>query len=186
MSIFGKPSPGSESEFPAGHASCSSSSSSIGEDSDLSDGEGGESVMDEAQSKFNGGGAFDSLQALEEVLPMRRGISSFYGGKSKSFASLSCAASVKDLAKAENAYTRRRRNLMASSCHVWDRSHRGAGILRGGVHKKSMRASRSTLALAVAISRSSSSNSNVSSEESSGAPSVSAQLAAQARVLVDY
>ncbi|CAM8919740.1 unnamed protein product [Rhodiola kirilowii] len=146
----------------------SSSSSSIGKNSDLIDEEeGGDVSKDEVQSKFNGG-AFDSLQALEEVLPMRRGISSFYSGKSKSFASLSCLTSVKEIAKPENVYSRRRRNLMASASHVWDRNHRSVAALRssgGGIYKKSMQTSRSTLALGVAMSRSSSSDSNGSSEE---------------------
>uniref|UniRef100_A0A7N0VE11 Uncharacterized protein n=1 Tax=Kalanchoe fedtschenkoi TaxID=63787 RepID=A0A7N0VE11_KALFE len=158
VSVFGK--------FPAGEDFCaSSSSSSIGKNSDEEE-EGGESKENEAQSKFNGG-TFDSLQALEEVLPVRRGISSFYSGKSKSFASLSYVTSAKEIGKPENAYSRKRRNLMASASHVWDRSHRSMALLRGGIQKKSMHTSRSTLALAVAMSRSSSSSDgNGSSEES--------------------
>lgn len=46
----------------------------------------------------------------------RRGISNFYNGKSKSFTSLAdstTSSSIQDIAKPENAYTRKRRNLGA-------------------------------------------------------------------------
>ncbi|KAG0470989.1 hypothetical protein HPP92_015535 [Vanilla planifolia] len=53
----------------------------------------------------------------------RRGISKFYCGKSKSFASLSDAisnlSSAKELGKPENAYSRKRKNLLALSC-MWE------------------------------------------------------------------
>lgn len=99
----------------------------------------------------------------------RRGISQFYNGKSKSFTSLGDAAStpsVKDLVKPENAYTRRRRNLMAFN-HVWDKN-RSYPPLRsngGGISKRTMSLSRSALALAVAMSNSDSSSS-ITSEDS--------------------
>ena len=93
----------------------------------------------------------------------RRGISRFYSGKSKSFTSLadaSTSASSKDLAKPENAYNRRRRNLLAYN-HVWDKNRnfplRSNG---GGISKKLAATSRSTLALAVAMSGSDGNNSS--------------------------
>ncbi|KAK8295014.1 hypothetical protein V6Z11_D05G036400 [Gossypium hirsutum] len=49
---------------------------------------------------------------------LRKGISKFYGGKSKSFTSLADAAavsSVKDFAKPEDPYNRKRKNLLARS-----------------------------------------------------------------------
>ncbi|KAL2471922.1 Uncharacterized protein Adt_40058 [Abeliophyllum distichum] len=69
--------------------SCNSASesSSIGKNSDIS-----EKSLDnfdeneEVQSSYKG--PLDAMDALEEVLPIRRGISRFYNGKSKSFASL--------------------------------------------------------------------------------------------------
>ncbi|XP_024967159.1 uncharacterized protein LOC112507012 [Cynara cardunculus var. scolymus] len=95
----------------------SSSSSSIGEDSD-------EEREGDAESRYrydqhNNNGSFDdAIQALEEALPIRKGISTFYNGKSKSFTSLadvwpSTTSSIQDIAKPENAYTRKRRNLGA-------------------------------------------------------------------------
>ncbi|KAL9659192.1 hypothetical protein QQ045_027705 [Rhodiola kirilowii] len=110
------------------------------------------------------------MSAKTDLIGYRRGISSFYSGKSKSFASLSCLTSVKEIPKPENAYSRTRRHLMASASHVWDRNHRSVAALRssgGGIYKKSMQTSRSTLALGAAMSLKSSSDSNGSSEESS-------------------
>jgi hypothetical protein len=97
----------------------------------------------------------------------RRGISKFYDGKSKSFMSLADAASfpsVKDIAKPENAYARRRRNLMAFN-HVWDKNRNF--LLRsngGGVSKRTISLNRSAVALAFATNYDSSSS--CTSEES--------------------
>ncbi|OAP02421.1 hypothetical protein AXX17_AT3G37350 [Arabidopsis thaliana] len=100
--------------------SSSTSSDSIGENSD--DDEGGEN---EIESSYNG--PLDMMESLEEALPIKRAISKFYKGKSKSFMSLSETSSlpVKDLTKPENLYSRRRRNLL---------SHRICS--RGGISKK--------------------------------------------------
>ncbi|EEF46149.1 protein OXIDATIVE STRESS 3 LIKE 2 [Ricinus communis] len=133
----------------------SSTTSSIGKNSDLSS--NGENCEDEneVQSAFKG--TLDAMDALEEALSMRRGISKFYNGKSKSFTSLAEASSsscIKEITKPENAYTRRRRNLLAFN-HVWDKNrsfpHRSNG---GGISKRPISSSKSTLALAVAMSSS--------------------------------
>ncbi|MBA0657805.1 hypothetical protein Goklo_010068 [Gossypium klotzschianum] len=97
----------------------SCSSSSIGRNSDDS----GESPSDdddspepEVQSQLKG--PLDTMDALQEILPLRKGISKFYNGKSKSFTSLADAAavfSVKDFAKPEDPYNRKRKNLLARS-----------------------------------------------------------------------
>ncbi|KAI4337193.1 hypothetical protein L6164_015639 [Bauhinia variegata] len=138
----------------------SSTTSSIGRNSDLSsersmgDEDCGEN---EAQSTYKG--PLDMMDSLEEVLPIRRGISKFYNGKSKSFTSLADASSCKEIAKPENGYTRRRRNLMAFN-HVWDKNRNFP--LRsnsGGISKRTISSSRSALALAFAIDRSDSSRS---------------------------
>lgn len=99
----------------------------------------------------------------------RRGISNFYNGKSKSFTSLTEASSssnIKDIAKAENAYTRKRRNLLAFN-HVWEKNRnfplKSHG---GGISKRPLSSSRSTLAFAVAMSSSSSESISNSSEDS--------------------
>ncbi|KAL0372221.1 UNVERIFIED_CONTAM: hypothetical protein Scaly_0903700 [Sesamum calycinum] len=139
------------------NVSFSDESSSIGKNSDVSEnsmensGDG-----EEVQSSYKG--ALDAMEALEEVLPIRRGISRFYNGRSKSFTTLSDSSSlssIKDLAKPDNAYMRRRRNLLACSLN-WDKN-RSCSPLRsngGGISKRMTGSPRSTLALAVAMSNS--------------------------------
>lgn len=72
----------------------------------------------EVQSAYTEVG-FTGLDALEESLPIRRGISKFYNGKSRSFTFLRDAitpsGSARDIAKADNAYSRKRKNLLAYS-----------------------------------------------------------------------
>ncbi|CAK8569873.1 unnamed protein product [Lathyrus sativus] len=155
------------------------SSSSIGRnsDDDVSSERSTVENENEAESAYNGGALHD-MEALEEALPIRRGISSFYNGKSKSFTSLAdvvTTPSVKDIVKPENAYTRRRRNLMAYN-HVWDKNKnyplRSNG---GGISKRTMSLSRSTLALAVAMTNSDSSSS-ITSDDSASSTSNSSSL----------
>ncbi|XVF48894.1 hypothetical protein PTKIN_Ptkin03bG0225200 [Pterospermum kingtungense] len=95
----------------------SCNSSSFGRNSDVSgesSSDGEDSTEAEVQSQLKG--PLDSIDALEEVFPMRRGISKFYNGKSKSFTCLADAAaasSVKEFAKPEDPYNRKRKNLLA-------------------------------------------------------------------------
>nr|XP_043628096.1 uncharacterized protein LOC122599624 [Erigeron canadensis] len=130
----------------------SSSSSSIGNNSD--DDEKHED--DDAQSpykyvhtndnnkKMSNGSFDDAVQALEEALPIRRGISTFYNGKSKSFTCLadvspSSTPSIQDIAKPENAYTRKRRNLLASTLLSSKSKNHGfelSNIYTGRISKK--------------------------------------------------
>ncbi|XP_050217849.1 protein OXIDATIVE STRESS 3 LIKE 1-like [Mercurialis annua] len=98
------------------YSTTSSSSSSIGNnsddswcDSDSSDGDNGEE--NEVQSVYK-----HKQINLEEALPIKRGISESYNGRSKSFACVTDAASyssIKEIAKPDNAYIRKRRNLLA-------------------------------------------------------------------------
>ncbi|KAL9226909.1 hypothetical protein vseg_002667 [Gypsophila vaccaria] len=135
----------------------SSSSSSIGVNSDDDHDDHGDDDDDdddeEVQSELKNS-CFDSaVDALEEALPIRKGISNFYNGKSKSFASLADVAcsSVKDITKTENAYSRKRKNLLAFS--LYDKSRtplpKCPGI-KGGLAKSSSNACPTTLALDVA------------------------------------
>lgn len=93
----------------------SDSSSSIGapDDSEEEEQEGEEEV-DSAVSRK---GALVSLDSLEDSLPIKRGLSNHFSGKSKSFANLSemsCVNRVKDLEKPENPFNKRRRLIMAN------------------------------------------------------------------------
>ncbi|PRQ27414.1 hypothetical protein RchiOBHm_Chr6g0305061 [Rosa chinensis] len=109
----------------------SSSSSSIGapDDSDeenaSKEGSGDVTDSEEVQSKFNRRGGLTSLGSmgsLEDSLPIKRGLSNYFSGKSKSFASLSdvvtTATTVKEVEKRENPFNKRRRVLIASK---WSR-----------------------------------------------------------------
>ncbi|KAK9097438.1 hypothetical protein Sjap_022935 [Stephania japonica] len=60
-------------------------------------------------------GALSSMNSLEESLPIKRGLSNFFNGKSKSFANFSEVSSVSDLAKPDNPFNKRRRTLIARS-----------------------------------------------------------------------
>lgn len=106
----------------------------------------------EVESKLKG--PLDSMAELEDSLPIKRGLSNFFSGKSKSFTCLSDVASVKDLAKPENPYNKRRRNLLAYG-NSWEKNRfhppRNGSA---GISKKAMHTSKSTLALAVAMSKS--------------------------------
>ncbi|CAD6224348.1 unnamed protein product [Miscanthus lutarioriparius] len=91
----------------------SPSGSSIGENSSEVGGNDGE---EEVESKLKEGDTLGCLDALEDSLPIKKGLSSFYSGKSKSFTSLaeatSTVAAAKELlAKPENPFNKRRRIL---------------------------------------------------------------------------
>ncbi|TVU09724.1 hypothetical protein EJB05_43217 [Eragrostis curvula] len=151
--------------FEAGMPACSSSS--LGKDSDDGSAMGKEEERDgEVQSAYTG------LNALEESLPIRRGISKFYNGKSRSFTFLRDAitpsGSSRDIAKAENAYTRKRKNLLAYSI-MYDKSQQTAlETNESGSRKRLASWSSAPLnmrPLASISSSRSSSSSSISSEE---------------------
>ncbi|KAK8602405.1 hypothetical protein V6N13_057964 [Hibiscus sabdariffa] len=148
-------------------SSPTTTSSSIGRNSDDVSGrslDGGDCDGDEVQSPYKDD--LNTMDSLQQVLPMRRGISSFYNGKSKSFTSLadaSSATSIKEIAKPENAYTRRRRNLLAIN-HLWDKNRNNKRPIRP------ISSSASTLALAVAMSSSESISSSSDDSTSTSSP----------------
>ncbi|KAL7133265.1 hypothetical protein ABFS83_12G129000 [Erythranthe nasuta] len=95
------------SEYQSGSFS-SSSISSIG--NNIHEFRYGEDDGDEVRSGYKGG-PLDCLDALEEVLPVKKSISDSYCGKSKSYSSLSDAtscSSTEDITKPENAYSKNR------------------------------------------------------------------------------
>ncbi|RWR95894.1 hypothetical protein CKAN_02525400 [Cinnamomum micranthum f. kanehirae] len=165
ISIFEPPGPGrkvagaaprEDRRPPARRDESNSGSSSIGRNSDsFSDDED----FGEVQSSYKG--PLDTMDALEESLPIRRGISKFYRGKSKSFTSLAdvCNSPAEDLGKPDNVYNRKRKNLLACS-NSWDKNRSDPSSNGGGgISKRPTNSSRSTLAFVVAMS-SSESNSN--------------------------
>ncbi|MED6121947.1 hypothetical protein PIB30_035090 [Stylosanthes scabra] len=107
---------GGKAGFFAGDSSESSSSIGTPDDSDIeNDVVSKEDDEEEVQSKLNG---LNSLDSLEDSLPIKRGLSNHFSGKSKSFSDLSQVNTVKDLKKQENPFNKRRRVLMASK---WSR-----------------------------------------------------------------
>ncbi|KAE8682929.1 Damaged dna-binding 2, putative isoform 2 [Hibiscus syriacus] len=112
----------------------SCSSSSIGRNSDVSgesSSDGEDSAEAEVESQLKE--PLDSMDALVDALPMRRGISNFYTGRSKSFTSLADAAaapSVKDFAKPEDPYNRKRKNLLAHGYFLGENRNRSSMALR--------------------------------------------------------
>ncbi|GAU33194.1 hypothetical protein TSUD_206530 [Trifolium subterraneum] len=100
--------------------SCVSSSSSLGRNSDDND-----SSEDSSDREDSGGvevkttkfkGPLDTIKDLEEDLPVKKGISKFYSGKSKSFTSLADAAGetcVQKIVKPEDPYAKKRKDSLA-------------------------------------------------------------------------
>ncbi|KAL0903441.1 hypothetical protein M5K25_027822 [Dendrobium thyrsiflorum] len=103
-----------EEEEEEEEAEASSQSSSIGVLSSSSSNEE-EERGDEVQSKLKDDGRLGSLTSLEESLPIKRGLSNFFSGKSKSFANLAEATSCNatDIVKQENPFNKRRRIIMS-------------------------------------------------------------------------
>ncbi|GAB4853715.1 hypothetical protein Ancab_017908 [Ancistrocladus abbreviatus] len=144
----------------------SSSSSSIGRNSDssgkLSDCD--DSGDHEVQSSYEG--PLDTMDSLEDVLPVKRGISRFYSGKSKSFTSLADASSIssiKELAKPENPYTRKRKNLLASNLYLEKNCSYPSRNCGGGLSKRPANSIRNALTSAMAESSNSSGSPNSNS-----------------------
>ncbi|MGI4406648.1 hypothetical protein ACR2V0_28665, partial [Klebsiella pneumoniae] len=98
-----------------------SESSSIGvpDDSD-DDGEG------EVESKPSG--ILPSLASLEESLPIKRGLSNHFTGKSKSFGNLLEVRTVKEMVKRDNPLNKRRRTMIA---YKWSKNRPSLFGFRG-------------------------------------------------------
>ncbi|CAI9765968.1 unnamed protein product [Fraxinus pennsylvanica] len=85
----------------------------------------------------------------------RNGIAKFYCEKSKSFTSLS---SIKDIGKPDDAYTRKRKNLLAYD-NFWDKNRNSTLRSNNGGISKRPANSRSALTQAETTSHSESNNS---------------------------
>eukprot|EP00249_Psilotum_nudum_P011310 c23096_g1_i1 orf=540-1595(+) len=116
------------------------------ESHDVSQGVSGEP---DTQNTFEG--PLDCMSSLDFSLPARKGLSRFFSGKSRSFTSLADVVSVRDLAKPENPYSRKRKNAASYSGSL-DRPRLYPLRNGAGVSKKHVHNNKSTLALAVAMS----------------------------------
>nr|AGV54854.1 hypothetical protein [Phaseolus vulgaris] len=149
-------------DFPADDSD-SSSDSSIGRNSissdDSSDHEDAAEV--EVQSSFKG--PLDTINDLEEDLPVKKGISKFYSGKSKSFTSLADAAaasSMEEIVKPEDPYAKKRKNLIARNASI-ERSRSCASNI-GGISKRPSNIGRRTSCLNLDSSGEGTSSSSIS------------------------
>ncbi|XP_010541540.1 PREDICTED: uncharacterized protein LOC104814974 [Tarenaya hassleriana] len=94
----------------------SESSSSIGSPGDSEDDDdSGEDDTVSSKERLQGLG---SLSSLDDSLPIKRGLSNHYKGKSKSFGNLGEISSVKEVEKQENPLNKRRRLQI---CNKWSR-----------------------------------------------------------------
>ncbi|XP_020240307.1 uncharacterized protein LOC109819114 [Cajanus cajan] len=111
---------------PPYHAALSSSSSdassSIGTPDDTDDENDAVSFKNQQQQQqeqvHHNLQGLASLDSLEDSLPIKRGLSNHFMGKSKSFTDLSQVNTVKELQKQENPFNKRRRVQIASK---WSR-----------------------------------------------------------------
>ncbi|KAI3468417.1 hypothetical protein Pfo_025080 [Paulownia fortunei] len=92
-----------------------------------SDGESDQDDQAEVESKATRRSTLDCLASLEESLPMKRGLSSHYTGRSKSFGNLTELGleDVKDLEKKEHPVNKRRRLILAHE--YYDKTLHGGG-----------------------------------------------------------
>ncbi|KAK4852897.1 hypothetical protein QYF36_000872 [Acer negundo] len=104
----------------------SSSSSSIGSDDD--------DEINDTNGDFSS--SILSLDSLEDSLPIKRGLSSHFSGKSKSFTNLSEVSTVKDLVKLENPFNKRRRVLIANK--LWSKKSSSSSSFYSWQNPKSM------------------------------------------------
>ncbi|KAL2236856.1 uncharacterized protein LOC105164927 [Sesamum indicum] len=84
-------------------------------DEETTDDQEGEPAAEEVDNTTTRRSTLDCLASLEAALPMKRGLSSHYDGRSKTFGNLSELSldNAKDLGKREHAVNKRRRLLLA-------------------------------------------------------------------------
>eukprot|EP00249_Psilotum_nudum_P013466 c24346_g1_i1 orf=401-1459(+) len=127
-----------------------SSCSSISEESPRISGNAFQGVSGDTEAQSSYKGPLYCMSSLEASLPVRNGLSRFYSGKSRSFTCLADVVSVKDLAKPENPYARKRKGV-ASLHSGLNRPNLYFHRSGTGITKKDLHNSKSSLALAVAM-----------------------------------
>ncbi|KAK4349899.1 hypothetical protein RND71_029212 [Anisodus tanguticus] len=123
-----------------------SSSSSIGEGSTISNGSCSSSLdtTDDASSSPSSCSptsdeALYDLSYLMSRLPIKRGLSKFYQGKSQSFTSLSRVTSLEDLVKKESPYNRRMKSCKSYGAGL--DSYKSYTLPKATILKKNSRSS---------------------------------------------
>ncbi|KAG4923481.1 hypothetical protein AAZX31_18G045500 [Glycine max] len=84
------------------------------------------------------------MTSLFQQLPIKRGLSKFYQGKSQSFTSLTNVRSLEDLAKPENPYNKRLKSCKSYAGGLAESHSTRAVSKRGMVHSTSSRGSCSS------------------------------------------
>ncbi|KAK0571487.1 hypothetical protein LWI29_016968 [Acer saccharum] len=112
----------------------SSSSSDFVEEDDASS-----SSASSTSSSSSSNGPLYELSALMAQLPIKRGLSKFYQGKSQSFTSLANVNNMEDLAKKENNYSSYKMRM--KSCKSY-----AAGLDIGGHHHNKSISPKATIA----------------------------------------
>ncbi|KAK4361860.1 hypothetical protein RND71_017101 [Anisodus tanguticus] len=124
------------------HSSSSSLSSSIGEGSTISNGSCSSSLDttdDASSSPSTSDEALYDLSSLMSQLPIKRGLSKFYQGKSQSFTSLSRVTSLEDLIKKESPYKRRMKSCKSYGAGL--DSYKSYTLPKATILKKNSRSS---------------------------------------------
>ncbi|XP_039043281.1 uncharacterized protein LOC120182362 [Hibiscus syriacus] len=86
----------------------------LSSDSSSSIGSPGDSDVEDEEDGIVSSAGLASLATIEDSLPIKRGLSNHYAGKSKSFGNLSDISSVKEVPKVESPFNKRRRLLLAN------------------------------------------------------------------------
>ncbi|VVB16223.1 unnamed protein product [Arabis nemorensis] len=102
---------------------------------------------DDDASSSSSNGPLEDLSDLMSHLPIKRGLSKFYEGKSQSFTSLANVKSLEDLMKRgfKNRNYGGRRKLCRSTGGIIDQSYRSVYSPKATISKKTSRTPSSTL-----------------------------------------
>ncbi|KAH7682019.1 hypothetical protein IHE45_05G095700 [Dioscorea alata] len=102
---------------------------------------------DTASSSRHSNGPLFQLSSLMDQLPIKKGLSKYYEGKSQSYTSLSNVRCLEDLAKKESPYRRRMRlsKSYGGGLDVSQKATFGPGPCSKTISKKSSRSSCSSL-----------------------------------------
>ncbi|KAJ1438003.1 hypothetical protein SESBI_03433 [Sesbania bispinosa] len=112
---------------------CSSSSSELAEEASSSS----TSCLSTSSSSSNSNGPLYELSELMNHLPLKRGLSMFYQGKTQSFSSLARVQSIEDLPKKDRPYRKRMKSCKSYGGGL--DSHRISYTPKATISKKSSR-----------------------------------------------
>uniref|UniRef100_A0A7N0SWD6 Uncharacterized protein n=1 Tax=Kalanchoe fedtschenkoi TaxID=63787 RepID=A0A7N0SWD6_KALFE len=137
-------------------SSSSSSSSSIGVNSDDDNAPG-----DEAESQLvRSAAGIGNLDALEDALPIRKGLSEHHSGRTKSYFNLADASADSSIAKPADPYSKKRKIKIARNLRLEE-------LRQGRVSKKPTNDSRTTAPLLINAGKTGSQDDDKTDESSS-------------------